>query len=287
MATNVGGSFETWLEALGADADLTPTARGLLHVIAQNPERASYASTRALATMARIDVSNVTRLAQAIGYAGWPELRAELRSRYLSTLSLSEIGDQHRDPADSPASTRSVEADRRALALLRPDPGTIAEVVEILAAARQRLTIGGGTYGVAAQVLASHCTFAGYPTTFAAEGAALVNGLARLGEGDVLVAFGLWRHYRSISDAVRTAKRIGAATVVITDVARSSFTEPADHVILASSEGGSHFPTMVPSLAIVNLLTSELAQRDPERTRAALSHHEAMWDEMHILARDG
>jgi DNA-binding MurR/RpiR family transcriptional regulator len=286
VTTSVGENpLESWLDRLGANADLTPTANALLRVIIQNPERASYASTRALAAMARIDVSNVTRLAQALGYPGWPEFRAEIRSQYLSTLSLYEVGEHHRGSKESAGIAAAIDADRRGLALLRPDADAIGAIVDRLASAKQRLAIGGGTYGSAAQVLASHCTLAGYPMTFAAEGAPLANGVARLQEGDVLVAFGVWRHYRAIAEGVRVARQNGVLTVVVTDVARSVFTESADHVLLVSSEGSSHVPTMVPSFAIVNVLVSELARRDPAHTQATLKHHESVWEELNLFLR--
>lgn len=276
-------SFEQWLKGLSSSENLPPAVGQIIRVIARQPERASYATARDLAAMAGVDVSTVTRAAQATGYAGWPELRSELRAQYLRSLSLTEIAVRHgQTAASTSAMTRSIDADRRALALLHPSQSTMTAIVNALANAENRAATGGGTYGAAAQVFASHCGLIGYPTAHLVDGAPLANGLVHLGEGDVLVALGLWRPYRSTSAAAQVAADRGAKVCVITDVAESPLTEHADHVVLVSSEGGA-LPTMVAALAVANAILAELAERDTERTSASIAESEETWTAMQLL----
>jgi DNA-binding MurR/RpiR family transcriptional regulator len=277
--------LEEWLVGLSKEAALTPTARELLRAITQNPERASYATTRDIAATAQVDLSNVTRLAQALGFRGWPHMQEEIRTRYLKTLSLVQIAEQHEGRGAPSGIVRAIDADRRALNLLRPDPEAIGEIVSALAGARERIAIGTGTYAAPAHVLALHAGIAGYPMAHL-DGPALVNALVRLGPDDILVAFGLWRPYATICSALALAKQRGATTVVITDAAHSPYTKNADHLVQVSSEGGAHFPTLVPTFAAVNFICSELAQLDTARTRDMLSRHEKVWDESGVFQPD-
>jgi DNA-binding MurR/RpiR family transcriptional regulator len=277
MKENTGMAFDAWIEGFHTAEELSPMVRRTLRVIAQQPERSSYATARELAAMAGVDVSTVTRSAQALGFAGWPELRAELRAQYLKSLSLVEIAERHGTATSRSATNRSIDADRRTLALLRPDAGVISSVVSALATAERRVTTGGGSYGTAAQLLANHCTLFGYPTASPPDGAALASALTPFGQGDTLVAFGLWRPYQSTILATRVAAEAGATVCVITDAGASALTEHADHVIMVSSEGGSYVPTLTGVIAMVNVVCAELAELDPAKTAASLARAESTW----------
>jgi DNA-binding MurR/RpiR family transcriptional regulator len=274
--------FDEWLHALLSRASDSRIASQVARVMAQQPERTSYASTAELAQLAGVNAAGVTRSAQALGFSGWPALREELRARYLTSLSMSEIASRHAGVGAATAAERSHQADQRALAssaaLLR-DPA-LHDIAEMLATARSRLAIGTGSYSTVVQLLAINATLAGYPTTTLSEGSTLANGIARIGPGDVVVIVSFWRIGWASLHAARYARKVGATVCVVTDHAPSPLTEAAHHVLKVTAEGGAHFPSMVPAVAVVNGICAELAAIDPARTRASIEVAEAAWDDM-------
>jgi DNA-binding MurR/RpiR family transcriptional regulator len=277
-------TIDEWLAGLDA-ANPTRVSRQILGVLAAQPERASYASVAQIGTMAGVDLSSVTRVAQAVGFTGWPALRAELRARFLRSLSLKDIAHRHADADPDRPVARSLDADRRALALLDVDHVVVARIAEALAAASGRIAIGGGSFAAIAHVFASNLSLAGYPTSVLSEAAAVANAITRMGPGDVVVAFDFWRLYEGTALAAAAAARRGATVCVVTDHASSELTSAATHVMLVPSEGGSYFPTLVAAIAAANLLCTHVATLDPDRTDAAIAAAEAGWTEMRVMRR--
>lgn len=275
-------SIEKWaqdLELLGT----TPAGRQLLRALVSQPERASYSSAAQVAELAGIEASNVTRIAQGLGFSGWPGMQEELRGRYLASLSLIEIADLHSGDTATQPVQRSIAADLRALGLLNIDPALCTTIAARLASAKTRLALGGGSFLSLAHIFASNCALAGYPTAHLSEAATVANAIARLTEDDAVVIFDFWRLYEGMKRAAAAALSRGATVVVITDQPNTELTRHSSHVITVPSEGGAYFPTLAPALVAANAVCSALALVDPEHTKEAIRRSEGIWTEMEVM----
>jgi DNA-binding MurR/RpiR family transcriptional regulator len=279
-------TFEGWLAALHART-ATAAARSVLTVLMQQPERASHASTSVIAESAGVNIASVTRAAQSLGFEGWPNLRDELRSRYLNSLNRPEVAESRRASATSGPFEQSFEMDLRTASRTvdRIERATMEAAVAAFAGARTRLAIGGGSYGHIAQLLASIATLGGYETHAPAEGSPLVNAIARLDADDIVVAFGFRRHYDGTIVALEGAESRGATVVVVTDQNPSPLTELADHVLPVSAEGSSFFPSLTAAVATINAFCAELASLDAQRTSDSLRLSEVEWSRAGLLRR--
>jgi transposase len=99
-------SIEAWLAGRTTRGALGPQAERVAHVLVRAPQFASYASAREVAERAGVNVSTVVRTAQQLGFDGWPQLREELRARYLASVSSGELsaspaGVVSRDPGQT------------------------------------------------------------------------------------------------------------------------------------------------------------------------------------------
>jgi DNA-binding MurR/RpiR family transcriptional regulator len=83
-------SIEAWLAGRTTRGALGPQAERVAHVLVRAPQFASYASAREVAERAGVNVPTVVRTAQQLGFDGWPQLREELRARYLASVSSGE-----------------------------------------------------------------------------------------------------------------------------------------------------------------------------------------------------
>ncbi|MGP3533866.1 MurR/RpiR family transcriptional regulator [Microbacterium sp. RD1] len=275
-------SVEQWVRDLEARGT-TPAGRQLLSALLSQPERASYSSAAQVAALAGTEASNVTRIAQGLGFSGWPALQEELRARYLRSLSLVEIAARHTGDTASSHVQRSIEADQRALGLLEADDALYTDIAARLASATTRIALGGGSFGAVAHIFGSNCSLAGYPTTHLSEPGGVSNAIARVTEEDVVVIFDFWRLYSGMKRASKAARARGATVVVVTDHPNTGLTRPATHLVTVPSEGGAYFPTLAPAIVAANAICSELALIDPDRTREAIRRSERMWTEMGVM----
>ena len=81
---------QSWLVALAHEHRVSPTQRRVIqHMLASLPGVA-FASTIEVAEAAGVSQPTVTRLASALGYAGYPEFRNAMREIVLSPDAVAE-----------------------------------------------------------------------------------------------------------------------------------------------------------------------------------------------------
>src|ERR1700753_3428021 len=73
-----------WLGLLFQEHRLSPAHRQIARFLVEHPDEAVYLTSSELAQRAQVSQPSVTRFAVAVGFSGYPELRAEVRSRVLS-----------------------------------------------------------------------------------------------------------------------------------------------------------------------------------------------------------
>lgn len=275
-------SLINWLEALAAQGPSTRLAEKLHDALVQNPSRASYASISEISQLADLNLAAVTRTAQNWGFAGWPDLRVELRSRYLESLSLSEVASERRTNGASDHIAASLDADRRALISTSTDIDAdgIRTVAAIAAGARHRVALGVGSYRSLADLVATYFSLAGYPTSSPSDTAGIVGSLAELSKGDLVIGFDLWRGYTSTLQALDLAREKGASVCLITDRGTRHPEGGVDHLFHVASESSAFFPTLVPAVALVNALATQLASIDPVVTETSTERFEQLWHQM-------
>ncbi|MCP2165006.1 MurR/RpiR family transcriptional regulator [Goodfellowiella coeruleoviolacea] len=283
--TETGDAVEHWLRGRVPERGLKPKAAAVLEVLLSQPRRACFGSAADLAELAGVNVATVTRTAQALGFAGWPALQQELRARYLSSLSASDVAEHH-EVSGSPA-LASLHRDLDGIGALarRVAEVDVAGLATAIASAGRTLVVAKGSYAAVGAALTHNARLAGYPVELASDDADLANALARLGEGDVLLAISFWRLYQSTVLATEQAHARGARVFVLTDVADPALVRTAEQVLLVPAEGVAFFPSLTPGLALAQAVVAQLAAVDPARTRAHIEAAEAQWLRLGLLHR--
>ncbi|MBF8194021.1 MurR/RpiR family transcriptional regulator [Nonomuraea sp. K274] len=286
MTDRVTDSFEDWLRTRLSGHGLRGKAAAVIEVLVSQPMRASFGSAGELAQLAGVNVATVTRTAQALGFAGWPALRQELRARYLSSLSAGQVAAER--SGDGTPGSRSLRRDLDSLALVnrRVDEGVLIIIAAAIAAARRTVVVADGSYAAIGLALAHNARLAGYPVTAVTGGdAELANTMAAVGAGDVLIAISFWRVYESTVLAANVAGSRGARVYALTDAASPALAEAAEQVVMVPAEGEAFFPSLTAGMAVAQALVAQLAAVDPARTGAAIEAAEAMWTKFGILHR--
>lgn len=285
-ADDFAESLEDWLRNLDEKYGLTPAAHEVVQAVINDPRHASFASAAELAKKAEVNVATITRTAQSLGFSGWPDLRQEIRARFMSKLSAPEVSVVHQQetgndrPFDA-AVNRQIEqltALRR-----RTDRQSVRDVAKIIAGAKRRIVLGSGSFESIASILAHHSTLCGYRMELATDGVTIANALGDVKEGDVVIIITFWRLYNSAIKAARQAKAKGATTCVITDAAVDALAETADHLLLAPAESTSFFATILPAISLVEGISAELGALDPEVSSRSVARFEEQWQDQDLL----
>ncbi|MFK4040590.1 MurR/RpiR family transcriptional regulator [Nonomuraea wenchangensis] len=298
MSERATDDLEGWLRSRTPERGLRGKSAAVLELLLSQPRRASYGSAGELAQLAGVNVATVTRTAQALGFAGWPALQQELRARYLSSLSAGQVAAEHHaehrstgapGSPGSPGSpgARSLRRDLDGLALLnrRLDERVLATIAEAVAAARRTTIVADGSYAAVGLALAHNARLAGYPVHAVTAGSELVNAMATVGEGDVLIAVSFWRLYENTVLAANEARARGARVFAVTDAVSPALAAAAEEVVLVPAEGEAFFPSLTAGIAVAQALVTQLAAVDPARTGAAIEAAESMWTRFGLLHR--
>jgi DNA-binding MurR/RpiR family transcriptional regulator len=271
-----------WLAVLREGTQATPKIGQVLDLIAKQPRMASYASASAIAETARVNTATVVRAAQALGFEGWLALRAEVRSRYLASLSATEVSAEHAELGVHPASS-AVRQDVANLGLFARglDLDVIERFATAISGADRTAVVTTGSYIAVAAPLAHLGAVMGYPIAMETRGGThLANVMSSMKPESCFVAISFWRLHAEILKAARSAARRGATVCVITDSVSTPLTEVADHVVVVSSEGGSWFPSMTAGVCAVNAVLTSLEQQGGQKVQDAIADMEHTWAEL-------
>ena len=285
MASSANPDLQSWLNQRRPERVGRKTA-AVLSVVASQPGRASYGTVHEIALLASVNIATVTRTAQSLGFRGWSEFQRDLRAIYLSHLTAPEVAQQHAS-LGRPAAA-SLQQDRENLVFLgQTDDATMRAAAALLAHGRRAWVIAEGSFAAVALAMAHNVRLAGYEAEAVLEGGVgIANRLSQTTQDDTVVVISLWRLYKGSVHAAKEARRKKAKVIVVTDVVSPVLRDVADVLVTVPAEGVAFFPSLTCSIAAVQAIVSELAEVDPERTRASVRAADEEWREFSLLYHD-
>ncbi|MCK8787136.1 MurR/RpiR family transcriptional regulator [Roseomonas sp. NAR14] len=268
--------------------DLPPRLRDAARYLAGHDFDAATRSMRDLAAAAGTHPATFTRLAQALGYAGWEELRAaliEARRPAPSAPFSNRATRPHTaaEPSARPLAAGMLEADAAALARL--DPAPIEAAARALHAA-PRLWAAGfrSCRGVAALLHYQLRLFR--PDTVRLVGGAGPEDLdlGAFAAGDAVILTGFAPYSRASLLTARAARDSGCTLIALADTPLAPIAEGADHLLLFEAAAvPGFFPSLTGALATAQALAAAafalggeaalVRLRETESRLAALSQY--------------
>jgi DNA-binding MurR/RpiR family transcriptional regulator len=228
--------------------------------VAANDYDATTRSMRDLAAEAGADPASFTRLAKALGYSGWDELRAAL-TEARRPAQPQPFSARTRGGRKGPQAAITLVADKleaEAAGLGRISPGSVAGAAKALHAARRIWIAGFRSCRSVAELLNYQLRL------FRPDEVQLVGGsgpedldLGAFHSGDAVVVVGFAPYSRASVLSGRAAHDSGATLVAIADAVTAPMAEGADHLLLyeaASSPG--FFPSLTGAIAIAQSLAA-------------------------------
>ncbi|WP_212997561.1 MurR/RpiR family transcriptional regulator [Winogradskya consettensis] len=262
-------------------ARLTPTQRRIAHSLVQHGPSAAYLSAAEVAELAGVSQPSVTRFAMALGYAGYPALRRELRALVAVPAAPPVTGE---NPMQRALRAETGHLDR------------VADDLEQLSTVRRAAALLAATSPLPVLGLRAAAPLAAYFGYFASKvlpdvrvlddgGTALLDRLdqACAAGASAILVIALPRYPRETLDALREARTLGLGVVALTDSAVSPAAEHADVVLAAPVGTQLVFDLHTAPMAMAMVLLQAVCDAAPEQAQRRLEEFEATAARRHIF----
>ncbi len=272
-------------------ASLSPAHRKIADYLLADGRRAALEPIATVARSLHTSESTVVRFAQSLGYEGYPELRDQLRERFLTTAtSLDRLA---ASTADSSARGSVLErvlaedADAVLGTLAQIPIETFDAVVAAIASARRTYVVGfRGSAGLALVLGMGLRIFMPETRVIAVNVGDTAEELLSLRRGDVVIVISVLRYAGQTLDILGYAHDAKARTVAITDSPVSPVARLADHVLLVKPTAPRSMASYAAIASLASALTEAVAARKGGAAGRSLRDAEALWDRFRVHARE-
>lgn len=240
-------------------ASLSPRLQQAARFIVDHPNEVVIASMRQIAERAGAQPATLVRLAQQLGFAGWPELKAA----FAKDLGLS-ANDFTQRPERAPDAGHAGGDEVKAMfgALQRNLQLTEAQCARPLREAVELLRRAKAVHvaGFRVSFPAAYALFYGYrlfrDTVHLIDGQSggLGMQLRPLERDDAVVSITIAPYSREALTVVDAAKEVGAHIIALSDSITSPLAMMADVPVQFLARGPGSFPSAAPALALVEVL---------------------------------
>ena len=274
-----------------AMAELTATERKLVAHLLDHYPVAALGSITALAKGAEVSTPTVVRLVQKLGFQGYPDFHAALRT---------EVGGMLAQPKPSRAQwsgsapeghilnrfTQSVMANIE-VSLSAIQPEVFDAVAELLAdPARRVMTLGGRMTQPLAEYFAVQLQLVRPEVTLLSTlPSSWPSALLDLRAGDVLLIIDIRRYENTVLQMAELASEAGAEVILITDRWISPAATHARHTLPCHIEAPSAWDSSVTILALLETLLAAIQDLRWPETEDRLHRMEEVYARMKLFRR--
>lgn len=268
-------------------ARLTKAQRHVIDHLLRDTRYAAVTSGAGVAKALGVSESTVTRAAQALGFAGYPDFQMHLRAHFATRTperlasAVTELGD---DPVA--AAVRVMLEDAANVRQTAEDlvPEDVTAAIDALVAARSVSIFGSrGSFGVALMLGVGLQLLLPDARILHQTAGNLPDQLLSMSGDDALVAVSLRRVDRVTISVLKHARRVGAATIIITDHRSSTVTRLADIPLVVRPAPLRLTPSYAAAASLVNALITAMSLRLRDQSQPRLQLAETLWRDFATL----
>ena len=273
-------------------AKLSPAHRKVADYLLADGRRAALAPIADVAKSLNTSESTVVRFAQTLGYKGYPDLRDQLRERFLATAtSLDRLAASAATPKSERAATLerilTEDADSILRTLAQVPRETFDAVVSAIVSARRTYVVGfRGSAGIALVLGMGLRIFLPETRVVAVNVGDTPEELLSLGKSDVVIVISYLRYSGQTLEILRYAHEAGAQTVALTDSPASPVARLADHALITRPTSPRTMASYAPAASLASALTEAVAARRGAAAGRSLRQAETLWDRFRVHAKD-
>jgi len=261
---------------------LTKVQEKAMEYIIENNEEALFLTASRLAQKAGVSEATVVRLAQALGFHGYPEmqrmLRKEFQERFAKAERLKGTIQQIDDEGDILAKIFQQEIQNLSQTLKEISVETFRHAVRKTTTARRVYIVGLHQAYAPALVLSTYLSLIRDRVHLLEPGHGdMWDSLYGLSSDDLVLGISLSRYTRLTVESLAYAREQGAEVGVITDSPLSPLAKHANWVLSVKCRLDSYVASFTSSMSLVNALLTAMSARNPQKTLEDLARREMMW----------
>ena len=267
---------------------LSPGQRRVIDRLLADTRYGAVVSAPELAHEVGVSESTVTRAAQALGFAGYPDLQARLRQRFVDGVP-ERVEASLRDLGDTPeaAAIRVMLEDAESVRATAEDldPEALGAAVDLLVGARRVYVFGArGSYGLAVILAIGLRLLLSDARLLSQTSGDLPDQLLDMTAEDVLVAISFRRVDRATLDVLKHAIRVGAVSLGIGDHLSGPLARTASRMLVARTGPLRLMPSYAVGASLINALATAVSFRRHGANAPHLHVAEQLWDEFGTYA---
>lgn len=270
---------------------LTRAERQLANSLLENYPISGLGSITAVAEAAEISTPTVVRMVQKLGFTGFPEFQARLRSELEATIS-NPIAKHDRWAASAPDAhilNRFADAVMTNVqqSLSQIDIDDFDALVALLAdRSRSIHVVGGRITRSLADYFFTHMQIIREGMTLVASNSNIwPHYVLNMKERDVLVIFDIRRYEHGMLHLSQMAQARGATIVLFTDQWGSPVATHATHVINARIEVPSAWDSAAVTLIVVEAIIAAVQTLTWDETRDRIKALEGLFDQTRLFKK--
>jgi DNA-binding MurR/RpiR family transcriptional regulator len=261
---------------------LTGAQERIVKYIMDHYDDALFMTSPKLARKIGVSEPTIIRLAQTIGFNGYPAmqryLRGSLQDRLSTVTRLKKTVSRSSSAADILAHTVQQDMTNLTRTLQEMPFAAFQEAVDSILNARRIYIIGMRGAHAPALVLGIYLRFLNKDVVLMNPGYGDIwNHIYSIGKEDLAIAFSLPRYYRLTVELLEYAYRKGAKTGAVTDSALSPLARYAGWVLPVHCALDSFIESYTASISVASALVTAVSMKRPEQTMTELKKHEELW----------
>ncbi len=271
--------------------DMTRAERQLAtHILSHYPV-AALGSITQLARASQVSTPTVVRLAQKLGYKGYPDLQSSMRGEVEAMLvtPLTKHDSRAAGVPDMHILNRFAEAvvSNMQATLNQIDPAEFDQAVALLADPRRRVfALGGRITHATADYFASLMAAVRPGVTLLSDNAATWPPvLLDMVSGDVLLVFDIRRYENAVLLVAEMAREQGVEIILITDRWLSPAAAHASHTFCCHIEAPSAWDSNVVLMVLVETLLAAVQDRTWGQTAERMQRLEQLYARTRFFRR--
>ena len=265
-------------------AHLTPAQRRIMQYIIEHYEEAIFLTASQLAENVGVSEATVVRLAQALGFDGYPgmqrKFRQGLQDRLSTVTRLEHTVDHARETGDVVVKVLQEDIYNLSQTLRSLSLDIFERAVADLQSAKRVFVVGLRGAHAPALTLTTYLRFLGKQAHLLAMGHGemwdILQGLAR---SDLVVGISFPRYTQITVEVLQHAREKRARVGVITDSPLSPLARYAHWVLTAHCQLDSFIESFTAATSLINALLTAMSIQDPGKTLRILRQREALWEE--------
>jgi len=263
---------------------LTPAQRRILQYIIEHYEEAIFLTASQLAQNVGVSEATVVRLAQALGFDGYPgmqrKFRQGLQDRLSTVTRLEHTVDHTRKTGDVVVKVLQEDIHNLSQTLRNLSLDIFERAVADLQSAKRVFVVGLRGAHAPALTLATYLRFLGKQAYLLVPGHGemwdILQGLAR---SDLVVGISFPRYTQITLEVLQHARKKRARVGAITDSPLSPLARHAHWVLTATCQLDSYIESFTAATSLINALLTAMSIQDPGKTLRILRQREALWEE--------